>query len=267
MSAELPEDKPTVRELSKRQRRVLGVLLEKAFTTPESYPLTLKALTAGCNQKSNRDPVVNYSEDDVQRTLEELRELGLVAEIHTEGGRTPRYRHYMRQRYSFSEPQLAILTELLLRGRQQPGELRSRASRMVEIASLDQLREELAGLTREGYAQANGPLERRGVEVDHGFYPASEGGQLAAVRDDAPSPPLGKGGNGGIERPPREEDLALQPPKLASPPDSGRMAALETAVDELREENRDVRSTLEGVQTELRRLNDAIDELKRDLGA
>ena len=73
-------DQPAiVRELTRAQRRVLGVLIEKGFTTPDSYPLTLKAVTAGCNQKSNRDPVTNYSEDAVEDVLDELRQLGLVA--------------------------------------------------------------------------------------------------------------------------------------------------------------------------------------------
>ncbi len=155
---------------SKRQRRVLGSLIEKAFTTPEYYPLTLKALTTACNQKSNRDPVVNYSEDDVQEIADELRELGVMAVVHTETGRTERYRHYLRKHYNVTEPGLAILGELFLRGRQQLGELRSRASRMVPIDSLEALRSELSTLMESGYVQASGSLERRGIEVDHGFY-------------------------------------------------------------------------------------------------
>ena len=117
--------------LSRKQRRVLGVLLEKAFTTPEQYPLTPKAATTGCNQKNNRDPISNYDEETVVQTLDELRERGYVGVLHTESGRTERYRHYLRQRTDLTEPQLAVITELLLRGPQQLGELRTRASRMV----------------------------------------------------------------------------------------------------------------------------------------
>src|SRR6186713_726530 len=105
--------------MSRKQRRVLGVLLEKAFTVPDQYPMTLKAVTTGCNQKNNRDPVSNYSEDDVSDTLSALQQMGFVGCLHTEGGRTERYRHYMRRTTTLSEPQLAIMTELLLRGRQQ----------------------------------------------------------------------------------------------------------------------------------------------------
>ena len=156
--------------LSAVQRRVLGVLLEKGFTTPEYYPMTLKAIVAGCSQKSNRAPVVVYDPDRVQDALDELRTLGLVAERHTESGRTVRYRHHMRQNIKLTEPQLAILTELLLRGRQRLGELRTRASRMVSIERQDDLRHELVGLMQKELVRSNGPLERRGIEVDHCLY-------------------------------------------------------------------------------------------------
>jgi uncharacterized protein YceH (UPF0502 family) len=167
-------DLPPIRELSRPQRRVLGTLLEKGFTTPDQYPLTVKALTTGCNQKNNRDPISNYSEDQVRDVLDELQQMGLLAVVHTESGRTERYRHYMRKRFDFSEPQLAILTELLLRGRQSLGELRGRASRMVSIDSLDDLRRELAGLMDANVVQSDMPLDRRGAEVDHVFYPPGE---------------------------------------------------------------------------------------------
>ncbi|MBM4076489.1 MAG: DUF480 domain-containing protein, partial [Planctomycetes bacterium] len=76
--------------LSRKQRRVLGVLVEKAFTVPDQYPLTLKATTTACNQKNNREPVTNYSEDDVAESLEQLQALGFVGCLHTESGRTER---------------------------------------------------------------------------------------------------------------------------------------------------------------------------------
>src|SRR5690606_30207449 len=109
----------------------------------------------------------------------QLREMGLVAVVHTESGRTERYRHYMRKRFTLSEPQLAILTELLLRGRQSIGDLRARASRMVAINSLDELREALRGLMGLHHVVATGDLDRRGVEVDHNFYTAGEKSRMA----------------------------------------------------------------------------------------
>src|SRR6478736_2927008 len=122
---DMPEDPqlPPITSLSAPQRRVLGTMIEKALTVPESYPLTLKALTTGCNQKSARHPLTNYAEDDVEETLGQLRELGLAAVVHTESGRTERFRHYVRRRFSeLTEPQVAILGELLLRGRQSVGD-------------------------------------------------------------------------------------------------------------------------------------------------
>jgi uncharacterized protein YceH (UPF0502 family) len=233
--------------LTRKQRRVLGTLLEKAFTTPDQYPLTLKAATTGCNQKSNRDPVVEYDEDDVQQTLDQLREIGLIGEVHTDGGRAARYRHYMRQKTSFSEPQLAILTELMLRGRQQMGELRGRASRMVEIDSLEKLRSELQPLLEQGLVRANGSLERRGVEVDHNLYPAGENREeMSAISDESDA----------SERP-------TPAPRPATPSSSGdtvRIAKLETDVSNLKDEVAELHS-------ELAALKDHFDELRKQLGA
>lgn len=165
---------PLPKTFSKGARRVLGVLIEKGFTTPDQYPLTLKATTSGSNQKNNRDPVTNYTEDAIEEALEQLRATGLVATVHTDGGRTERFRHYVRKCIPISEGQLAILGELLLRGRQQVGELRSRASRMYPIESLEELRRELQTMQDQGWIQTNGPLDRRGVELDHTFYEESE---------------------------------------------------------------------------------------------
>lgn len=234
-----------VRKLTRAQRRVLGVLLEKAFTTPESYPLTLKAATAAANQKSNRDPVTNYSEDAVLQTLDELRELGLAAVLLTETGRTERYRHYMRKRFNFTEPQLAILTELLLRGRQQLGELRARASRMVPIESLDDLRSELTGLMDEGHVQASGPLERRGIEVDHSFYLPEEGHRLEPQTI--------------IEEQESAAARPTTPTRAAAGPD--------IAVGALRQEIETLKGELEQLRNQQQHLREELDALKRALGA
>jgi uncharacterized protein YceH (UPF0502 family) len=191
-------EKNTIRQLTRLQRRVLGTLVEKAFTTPDQYPMTVKGLMTGCNQKSNRDPITEYSEGEVADALEQLRELGLVAEVFTDGGRTTRFRHYMRLKFDFSDAQLGIVCELLLRGRQQPGELRTRASRMVRIESQEQLRTELQGLLSKGFLQASGALERRGVEVDHAWYLPKENMQIGQLpgsvdaEDEAELPPAAR---------------------------------------------------------------------------
>jgi uncharacterized protein len=243
------ESAPLVRELTKPQRRVLGVLVEKGFTTPEYYPLTLKAATTGCNQKSNRAPIANYSEDAVYDTLEELRRMGLAVEVHTESGRTERYRHLVRKRYPFTEPQMAVITELWLRGRQQLGELRSRASRMVPIESLEELREALAGLIEQGFVRASGPLERRGVEVDHAFYPSSENVSLPSTAAS-------------------EAVVAADSPPSAAPvssgPASGSGSSSELAA--LREENQELRAELETLRERVEDLTESLDEVRRSLG-
>ncbi len=179
MAAE--DQKNEIRELSPIQQRVIGVLIEKAFTTPEQYPLTLKSLTSGCNQKSNRAPVTRHSEDTILSTVDKLREVSLVAEVFTDGGRAARYRHYMRYRFDFSESQFAVIAELLLRGGQQPGELRTRASRMIRIESQESLRSDLLSLREKGFIRTNGPLDRRGVIVDHTFYPSSDTPDLSGL--------------------------------------------------------------------------------------
>ncbi len=130
--------------------------------------------------------MTDYSEDDVLDIVDQLRELGLVAVVHTESGRTERYRHYMRKRFTLTEPQIAVLTELLLRGRQSVGDLRARASRMVAIESLDDLREALRGLLAQHYLQSGGSLDRRGVEVDHNFYLPAENKKITASDRDEP---------------------------------------------------------------------------------
>lgn len=227
---------PPVRELSSTQRRVLGVLVEKAMTVPESYPMTLKGLVTGCNQKNNRDPVTNYTEDAVMQALDELRELGLVAVIHTESGRTERYRHYVRKRFPFTEPQVAIMTELLLRGRQQVGELRSRASRMVPIESINDLRTELEGLQAQGFVRANGPLERRGVEVDHTFYRAGEQVGLTPLAESA-SPAGTTTGTASMPAPPHSSSSP-------SPPWQAELADLRAEVAELRQMLEEVQASV-----------------------
>jgi len=170
---ETDEPQNRIRDLTAVQCRVIGALMEKAYTTPDQYPLTLKSLTSACNQKSNRDPVTNYDEGAILSTLDDLREMSLIAEVFTDGGRAARYRHYMRYRFDFTETQFAILAELMLRGEQQPGELRTRASRMKRIESQDTLRSDLSELQEKGFITASGPLDRRGITVDHTFYPGA----------------------------------------------------------------------------------------------
>jgi len=129
--------------------RVLGCLIEKELATPEYYPLTLNSLTTACNQKSNRDPVMALEESEVVRALDGLK-MKHVAIQAADSGRVPRYRHILSERLRFSPAELAILAELLLRGPQTLGELRTRAERMhpfADLAAVEQVLGELAERT------------------------------------------------------------------------------------------------------------------------
>src|SRR5215475_11440015 len=125
-------------ELSSLEVRVIGCLIEKAITTPDQYPLSLNALVNACNQKSNRDPVMDLDEATVQQTLDGLSKKHLVIEKSGFGSRVRKYQHRFCNTEFGSlklDPQeLAIVCELLLRGPQTPGELRTRASRMAPFA-------------------------------------------------------------------------------------------------------------------------------------
>nr|WP_246481033.1 DUF480 domain-containing protein [Motiliproteus sediminis] len=137
-------------DLTLQETRVIGALIEKEITTPDQYPLSLNALTLACNQKSNREPVLNLSERDVQTTLGQLQNRRLVREETGYGSRVPKYRHRFCNT-EFSELQLspgalAILTVLFLRGPQTPGELRARTQRLHPFDDVEQIERELNAL-------------------------------------------------------------------------------------------------------------------------
>ena len=192
-----------------------------------------------------------------------------MAVVHTESGRTERFRHYMRKRFTFSEPQLAIMIELLLRGRQSVGELRTRASRMVSIDGLARLREELSSLLESNYIQTSGPLERRGVEVDNNLYLPSEGMQFA--RDSlSPSAATCNPQTSAIH-----QDLSAAPGPLANTSGAAvastekrtpNLGGLETAMDEFRLESQQLREEFESLKDEFQQLSDRLEDLRSDLG-
>lgn len=130
-------------QLTPIQARLIGVLLEKEVTTPDQYPLSLNGLTLGCNQKSNRDPVMNLSESEVQNALDELRHKKLIFEHTGTGSRVVKYKHrFCNTEFSdlkFSRQQLAIICVMLLRGPQTPGELRTRTNRLAEFDNVNKV--------------------------------------------------------------------------------------------------------------------------------
>ena len=265
MIEEPEQDAPPITELNKGQRRVLGTLLEKAFTTPEAYPLTVKALTAGCNQKSNRHPLTEYSEDDVLEVLDQLRQMGLVAVVHTETGRTERFRHYMRKRFTFSEPQLAVLTELLLRGRQSIGDLRarpaawfrSRASTNCAWPSADCWSKNTCRRTRASSAAASRSITISTVPP--------------RTRNSPGTPDLRTKTTGAAAACRRRAHAAAEShtPSTSAPPLRGphvaEVSASAAVLTQLRDENRELHARIDSLEHEVSRLKGLVDDLVRDL--
>jgi uncharacterized protein YceH (UPF0502 family) len=136
--------------------RVLGVLVEKAQTVPGQYPMTLNAMVSGCNQRNNREPVTHLEEDDVLAALDTLRGKGLVREVMLSGSRVAKFKHDARAALEVETPALVVLAELLLRGPQTVGELRTRASRMHPLEST-----EVVHAVLESMADREAPLVRR----------------------------------------------------------------------------------------------------------
>lgn len=194
--------------LSAHQCRVAGVLVEKAKTTPDSYPLTLNALTNGCNQKSNRAPQMTLTPDEVDQALEELREMGAVGEIQG-GGRASKYRHYMYDWLGVSKVELAVMAELFLRGAQTVGELRSRAARMEPIADLNALRPVLDALHEKQLVVFLTP-PGRGQIVTHNLMSPEKLQRLQQQYEAGHRAPSGRASAERSPAPPSDELVALQ---------------------------------------------------------
>ena len=130
------------------EARVLGALIEKEITTPEYYPLSLNALTNACNQKSNRDPVLHVEESEVRKALNHLEYQSLVRSVSSTDSRVTKFEHRLQDAFNFYRPEVAIICELLLRGPQTPGELRTRASRMHAFEDLESVHSALSRLEK-----------------------------------------------------------------------------------------------------------------------
>ena len=142
--------------LTPTECRLLGVLIEKAHTVASQYPLSINALMSGANQKSNRDPVISLDEDRVFDAVQTLRAKGHVAEVQMTGSRVSKFRHLVRESMQLATSQVVILAELLLRGPQSVGELRSRASRMHPLETT-----EVVSNVLDSLMDREGPLVQR----------------------------------------------------------------------------------------------------------
>ena len=177
-------------ELSFEERRVLGTLIEKGYTTPEQYPLTINSLVVGSNQKSCRNPMSSLDEEKVFRALDGLRQKGLCTLIQIQGSRTDRWKHRVADTLGLEDSEIAVLGELLLRGPQTDGEIRQHASRMVRIESLESLSAILSKLMTHDPAfvvRLTPEGRKRGVRYAHNLYPRGEVEELKEQEASAAS--------------------------------------------------------------------------------
>lgn len=172
-------------ELTAHEARIIGCLIEKEITTPEQYPLSLNALTNACNQRSNREPVMNLDEAEVQQVVDSLIKKFYVNEHGGFGSRVPKFQHrFCNSNYGtlkFSAQELGIVCELFLRGPQTPGELRGRASRLARFADVTEVETVLGQLARreDGPFVVRLPREpgKRESRYAHLFSGAVSGGE------------------------------------------------------------------------------------------
>jgi uncharacterized protein YceH (UPF0502 family) len=231
-------------ELSPIEARVIGCLIEKQITTPDQYPLSLNALVNACNQKSNRDPMMDVDERTVQGTLDGLAKKHFILERSGFGSRVPKYQHrFCNTEYGslkFTAHELAIVCEMLLRGPQTPGELRPRAGRMAIFSDTEQVEAVLEGLrTRE-----DGPFVvrlarlagRRDSQWAHLFSGPVEAGTDAEDASDAEAP------------------RSAGPSAVISVSSGSAPAAAGTA------------SRIDKLEGEVRQLREELDALKKQLG-
>jgi uncharacterized protein len=216
----------TVAPLSPLEMRVVAVLAEKQLTTPDYYPLTLNALVAGCNQKSNRDPVMQASEEEVQMALDALKRQTLVIDSYGASGRVMRYAHNLPKVLNLGQQMTALLTALMLRGPQTPGELRTGCDRMyrfADISSVEAFLEDMATRTAGALVvklpKQPGSREHRWAQLLSGAPETDAGARVSLEQED------------GVT--------------------TGEVAALKTSIAQLRDEVAELRALIEQLYGEL----------------
>jgi uncharacterized protein YceH (UPF0502 family) len=244
---------PVWSPLNSKQRRVLGVLMEKSKTTPDAYPMTFAGLTTGCNQKTNRAPITNFTADQVEKIVDELRALGALTLVQG-NGRVEKVRHYAYQWLGLSKTEAAVMTELLLRGEQTVGELRTRASRMEPIADLAAMSSLIDALVSRNLMVLLSPAGR-GQLVSHNLYPeweltqlqkqVAEGGYSQEDSDDEPTPLVSEA----------YQRVAPSVVKVATPPSGSSASELKQAFD-----------AIEDLKSHVTRLAARVEHLERELG-
>jgi uncharacterized protein len=208
-------------KLTENEVRVLGSLIEKDITTPEYYPLSLNALVNACNQKSNRDPVMQLNEDAVCDALEALQEQRLAGPARGADSRVTKYEQRLQEVFNFTRPEIAVLCVLLLRGPQTPGELRGRSDRMHHFETLEDVQSALQKLMQREPALAKVLPRQPGTKESR--YAHLLSGDVVEAQAPAQA-------GAAAER---------------NPADAERIARLEEEVAELRREVSEVKDRLE----------------------
>jgi len=240
-----PAGGPRWRPLDRFERRVAGVLVEKAKTTPDNYPLSLNSLVNGCNQKNNRAPQMQLDEEQASEALDRLRNYGAVVVVQGDG-RVEKYRHLLYEWLGVDKVELAVMAELLLRGEQTLGDLRARAARMEPIPGLAELQPVVDGLRQKGLVLLLTP-PGRGCMVTHALYQEQE---LAKIRAEVAR---------GVDSFGSEEHAIASPQRLPV----GRES------EDLRHEVADLKRRLAAVEDQLAdvdQLRSSMEELNRQLG-
>ena len=252
------ESSPKWTQLEAIERRVLGVLIEKAKTTPDAYPLTLKGLVTGSKQKSNRFPQMAVDEDQVEEAIDSLRNRGAVAIIQGDG-RVEKYRHLAYDWLGVSKVELAVMGELLLRGAQTVGELRGRAARMEPIKGMSELAPLVESLQAKSLVVYLTP-PGRGAVVTHNLYQPREMDKVrrehgSSMPADAPATPAASVPTPNVVAAQATPAAESTPAKSPSPAASGEL-------DRLRDEVSQLRATLSTFRDDAEA---SIDELKQQL--
>jgi uncharacterized protein len=231
-------------ELTPPEQRVLGCLIEKRWTTPDQYPLSLNALRLACNQSTNRDPVTHYDEGQVRDAAQRLSKYGLARLASGAGSRATKYRHLAEEGLGLDRGQLAILSVLLLRGPQTPGELKGRSDRMAHLESLADVERVLAELADKGYAER---IARRPGQKEDRFRQllGGDAGEASAPEEDLPVAAAGFDepvAAHRYEEPPRTYEEP--PPSYDEPAPAHDNGALEARVAALEADVADLKSQL-----------------------
>jgi len=248
--------------LSAVDRRVVGVLVEKAKTTPDAYPMSLNAIVTACSQKSNRHPFMQIEADDVEASLDRLREVGAVGIVQG-SGRVSKYRHYLYEWLGVDKVELAVMAELLLRGAQTEGELRARAARMEPIQDLAALRPVLASLKAKGLVVALTP-EGRGHVVSHALYTPEEFDKVKAQYATGPTAPTLARADAAV---PGAWAVEPSAPRVTSSPGGiFTTQELRAEMSEIRSQVQQLRGAVDELAASLQKTQEELERLRSELG-